>query len=222
MKFGADKIGEMLDSAKPLVPSRLVSFADIPRSANQQQYTSGWADLDRHFRLKRPELITVVGAPNAGKSQWVLALVANLARVHGLRGAIIQFEDDVDRNRDDLIRYASAWKNTSEQGVPITMDPEEWVAKMFVTLSPSEGDEDLTLDWLRDTIFEAAKRHGCQCIVLDPWNELEHMWGRNESETLYTRNALRQIKRWGRQLQVVIIIVVHPSKASGSDKPIND
>jgi twinkle protein len=222
IKHGADTIGDMLDGAKPLVPSRLVSFADIPRSPNQVQYSSGWSDLDQHFRLKCPELITVVGAPNAGKSQWVLALVANLARVHALRGAIIQFEDDVDRNRDDLIRYATAWKNTSAEGVPIEMDPEQWVAKMFVTLSPSEGDEDLTLDWLRDTIFEAVKRHGCQYIVLDPWNELEHMWGRNESETLYTRNALRQIKRWGRQLQVVIIVVVHPSKASGNDKPIDD
>lgn len=216
-KHGPAGVLRLIEGARPMVPDQLVPFSAIPRSSGVS-LSSGWSALDPHFMLCPPEVCVISGPPNHGKSQWTLALVANLARVHGMRVAILQFEDDVDRHRDDLARYARAWRQTTEAGKPITMDPESWIDAHFVTIQPPEDiDEaaDKTLAWLLDRIDEAATRHDCKVVVLDPWNEIEHAWGINETETAYTSRALRQIRALARKYQLLVIIINHPSKSGG-------
>lgn len=221
IKHDEDAVATVLESAKPLVPSRLTRFGDIPATPNPVSYSTGWSDLDYHMRFRAPELAVILGPPGAGKSQFALALVAQLARIHDMKSAIVQFEDDVERNRDDLRRYASAWETANVK--PIVEDPDDWIDRMFVTLSPDEGEEDeRDLAWLKRIVFEAAKRHGCRCVLLDPWNEISHMWDRQETETVYTRRALSTIKRWARALQIIVMIVVHPTKAAGAEKHVDD
>lgn len=223
VKFGADALSDILADAKPIVPNRLVTFDDIPSRADQQRYTSGWAVLDKHLVLVPPELVVVTGPPGSGKSQWTLAWCANLARVHGLKGAILQFEDQPDRNREDLLKYARIW-HRQEKG-RIVDRPEVWLNKMFRTVSPSESDDldnEMDLKWLQAAIEEAATRHDCKWILIDPWNEVEHVWKVNENETTYTNAALRELKRMARRFQIAIIIVTHPSKSGGQHTRIED
>lgn len=214
MKHGREAVQALLTNAKPIVPGQLVPFSAIPRSSGVS-YTTGWAGLDGHLMIAPPEVLVLSGPPNTGKSQLALALGANLARVHGLRGAILQFEDDVDRHRDDLMRYGRAWKDGNG---PTIDDPERWIEDMFLTVPPPEDvdeAEDKTLRWMFDRIHEAATRHGCRWVLIDPWNEIEHAWGISETETGYTGKALRQIRALARRYQLTIIIVTHPSKAGG-------
>ncbi len=214
-KHGRDGLLRLVELARPMVPDQLVPFSAIPRTTNVS-LSSGWGDLDPHLMFALPEVCVWSGAPNTGKSQLALASVANLARVHGLKIAILQFEDDVDRHRDDLGRYARAWQ-TSE-GRSISMPPDEWIDAHFLTVPPPEDTdeaEDKTLAWLLERIHEAATRHDCRVILIDPWNEIEHAWGVNESETAYTGKALRMIRALARKYQLLIMIVTHPSKAGG-------
>ncbi len=216
-RHGREGVLRLIATARPMVPDQLVPFSAIPRSSGVS-LSSGWGALDAHFMLCLPEVCVISGPPNHGKSQWTLALVANLVRVHGMRVAILQFEDDVDRHRDDLARYACAWRQSTDAGKPIAMNPEAWIDANFVTIQPPEDVEeaaDKTLTWLLDRIDEAATRHDCRVILLDPWNEIEHAWGVNETETAYTGRALRQIRALARKYQLLIIIVTHPSKSGG-------
>ena len=88
--------------------------------------------------LVPPQLIVVTGKPNARQDRsGRSALVANLARLHGLKGAILQFEDNPERNRRDLIRYAKAWTGQERSG--IVDEPVAWVDRMFRTISPQRG-----------------------------------------------------------------------------------
>jgi twinkle protein len=220
INHGPDALQMMIANAKPMVPNRLVSFSEIPSRAELPRYSSGWSGLDQHLMIVPPELMVVTGTPGAGKSQWVLALCANLARIHGLKGAILQFEDKPDRNRNDLLRYARSWQGQDKNGVPDD-DPAKWVDRMFKTIAPAEdkdGDIDFNLDWLRATIEEAATRHACKWVLVDPWNEVEHVWRINETETGYTNQALRELKRLTRRFQIALIIVTHPSKNGGMTK----
>lgn len=220
---GPDVLQDMIADAKPIVPNRLVPFSEIPSRADAQRYSSGWAEFDQHFMLVPPQLIIVTGKPNHGKSQWTLALVANLARLWGLKGAILQFEDNPERNRRDLIRYAKAWCNQPRNG--IVEEPAAWVDRMFKTISPNEDmdDEgDFNLDWLKSAIEEAATRHGCRWVLIDPWNEVEHLWGRQDTEATYLNRALRQLKRFGRRFQIAIFIVAHPTKEGGKAAAVED
>jgi twinkle protein len=220
---GADTLQDMIADAKPIVPNRLVPFSEIPSRADAQRYSAGWADFDQHFMVIPPQLIIVTGKPNHGKSQWTLSLVANLARLWGLKGTILQFEDNPERNRRDLLRYAKAWKDQERNG--IHEEPAAWVDRMFRTISPNEDiddDSDFDLAWLKTAIEEAATRHGCKWVVIDPWNEVEHLWGRQDTEATYLNRALRQLKRFTRRYQIALIIVAHPTKEGGKSKTVED
>jgi len=212
---GPDVLMHMIDNAKPMVPNRLVPLMDIPNRGALRRYDSGWEALNDHLILVPPELVVVTGTPNAGKSQWVLSWLMNLARLHRLKGAILQFEDDPDRNQTDVLAYAEAWAKDERANI-YPMGPEEWAEKMFYSISPNEDADDevsFDLNWLKNAIEEAALRHGCKWVLIDPWNEVEHLWKVNENETKYTNDALKQLKRMARRFQIAIIIVTHPSKA---------
>lgn len=228
-KYDADALIDCFAAIEPMVPSRLVPFSAIPVAGYRETYKSGWVGLDDHLRLVPPELVVVTGAPGSGKSQWTLAWVANLAHFYRLKGAILQFEDNVERNRSDLIRYALN-RHRPEQtvfpGNPATDDAAcQWIDNNFITIAPSEDVDtgvDYTLRWLQDAIEEAATRHGCRWVLIDPWNEVEHIWSRNENEAKYTNDALRAMKRLARRYQMAIIVVTHPSKEGGKLKDIEE
>lgn len=216
VEYGAEALKEIVAGARPMVPDRLVRFSEIPSRADAPRYSSGWAGLDPHLMLQPPQLIIVTGKPNHGKTQWVVAFVSNLARVHGLKGAILQFEDNPERNRRDLLRYARSWRGQEVNG--IGEEAEAWVDRMFRTISPSEDlDETKSFDlnWLDAAIEESATRHDCRWVVLDPWNELEHLWGRQDTEATYLNRALKHLKRLARRFQLAIIVVAHPTATGG-------
>lgn len=227
-EYGPDAVSDLIADAKPIVPSRLVPFSEIPSRSDTKRYSTGWSGFDDHFAVVPPQLIVVTGKPNAGKSQWTLSLVANLARLHGMRGAILQFEDDPERNRKDLLRYASAWRrheNGEDTGVVITEEPKAWVDRMFRSISPNEDlneENDYDLNWLRATIEEAVVRHGARWVVIDPWNEIEHLWGRQDTEATYLNRALKQLKRIARRYQIALIVVTHPTKEGANKASVND
>lgn len=223
MQRGADALSDVFAEARPIVPNRLVCFSDIPVET-RRTYSTGWRGLDAHMMLVIPELAIITGIPGAGKSAWALALGGNLAQVHGLRGAILQFEDNPERNRNDLLRYRMGIMGDDEQGGD-RAEAVRWVDQMFRTISPSEtvDDEgDFDLVWLHQAIEEAAKRHGCRWVIIDPWNEVEHLWNKNENEAVYLNRAIRQLKRIMRRFQVAIIIVAHPTKEGGKQQEIQD
>ena len=45
--------------------------------------STGWRSIDAHYRVVPGELTVVTGVPNSGKSEWVDALMCNLAAQHG-------------------------------------------------------------------------------------------------------------------------------------------
>jgi hypothetical protein len=58
-------------------------------------------------------------------------------------------------------------------------------------------------------------RHGAKCVGVDPWNEIEHVWGINGTETSYTNKGLREIRKLARRLQIALFIAPHPTKTGG-------
>ena len=84
--------------------------------------------------LTPPELVVVVGPPQAGKSQWTDCYVANLARVHGIKTAILQFEDSIERVRGDstYTYQLRAFLKAVRDGKPMPTDAVDAIANMRV------------------------------------------------------------------------------------------
>lgn len=224
VRHGPAKLLECVETAKPLVPNRLCSFGDIAESGTGEIYSSGFKGLDEGlgFGMVIPEFAVITGQPGSGKSEFSAILGANLANYHQLPGAILQFEDRSVRVRDTLIRYA-------QTAVPETKGYREsarqWVDRWFRTIEPEQNldlDTDYTLAWLMETIKEARVRHGCRWVIIDPWNEIEHVWDRSQNEAAYTNDALRKLKRIARAHQIILMVVAHPSMTGGRQQEIQD
>ena len=222
VKCGPEALREMIRDAKPMVPDRLVRFSDIPSRADASRYSTGWGGLDPHMMLVAPQFIIVTGKPNHGKSQWTLAVAANTARIHGFKWAILQFEDNPERNRRDLIRYARAWKCQEDSG--IYEDPEVSVDR-YVSHDCSERRPGSRL---RSQVAGRRDRGSRKVstivrgVLVDPWNEIEHLWGKRDPEATFFNRALKHLKRLARRFQIFVVIVAHPTAAGGRVASIDE
>ena len=216
--LGADALTDMIADAKPIVPNRLVPYSDVV-VAPREPHHPGWKGLEPFMKLVRPELCVFTGPPGAGKSQFALNVHMNLAHYHGWKTAILQFEDNPERNRRDLLRYR---RHRLGRDAP-EADVARWVDDMFRVIVPDENVDELQdVGWLEMMLEEAATRHGCKAALIDPWNEIEHLFAKGQTEAQYLNDAVRRMKRISRRHRMLISIVAHPDKASGQDKDIQD
>ena len=225
--LGLDAVVDMLADARPMVPDRLVRFSDIS-IRKREPVSSGWPDLNSNLMIVRPELMILTGPPNHGKTQLAQAIGANLAYCHGWPGSVIQFEDDIERAREGFARYWLGREGRAAPPGPLTAEQYQeaapWLDRMLRTIVPSEelDDEVYDLAWLRRNIDEAATRHGHRWVIIDPWNEIEHVFPKGQTEAQYLNDALRSIKRLGRRYQMLIMLVAHPDKEGGREPKIEN
>jgi len=216
-EYGVDQLVEILGRVKPYIPVDIVDMASVVSTVDRQCWEVGWPNLRDKLKLTTPELMIVTGEPGAGKSQWAYNLMLEMARLYRMNGFVIQFEDHPSRLKKDALAYAAQWSRRSQPDRPNCGDhPEEWLATRLYTVEPpAVGDDtpEMTMDWVKDKIEAAVYQKGCKIVILDPWNEIEHCWDRNKTETQYTNDALRELKGWARRLNICLIIVTHPSKA---------
>jgi len=231
INHGPDALRHAVETAVALVPSKLARYSEIPLSHAPKAHLTGWRVLDPHIKLTFPELVIVTGKPGSGKSRWTLALVCQMARLHSVKATYVSLEDSSGRLQRHAMQYAKAWAGAEvvsahgEIHIPIRRGAEiEWLDEHLFFVIPSVSEDDTRdLEWLKQVIWEAACRHGCRIIVLDPWNELEHLWDkRGATVDEYINAALRDLKRIMRRYGITIIIVAHPDKSAGRNEGIDD
>jgi twinkle protein len=181
---------------------------------------TGWPSLDQHYTVAPGQLSIVTGWPSSGKSEWLDALLINLAR-QGWHFAMF-----------------------SPENQPVRLH----VAKMLEKWSGKPFSAGRTERMLRDEVFEYVDelgRHFCfmevengaispesvlsaaneylgavggkRGLVIDPWNELEHWRPPGLSETEYISKTLSMIRNWARVSGVHVWIVAHPQKLRRDD-----
>lgn len=176
----------------------------------------GWPSVDQHYTVVPGQLSIITGWPGAGKSEWLDAVLLNLAR-QGWRIAIFSPE-----NKPTELHVAKFIEKMS--GKPFGAGPTQ-----RLTLDELREYTDEIRDWFGfvepredmasvDDIISAAEpfyasrednKHG---LVIDPWNELEHWRPQGLSETEYISLTLSKIRNWARKFAVHVWIVAHPQK----------
>lgn len=185
-------------------------------SGYEKGVRTGWDPMDELYSVRAGELTVLTGIPNSGKSNWIDALMVNLARDHGWRFAIFSpenqpLEDHMARMMEKHALRPFNKGPTARMTVDEREASKQWVHDHFSWILP---DDDT--DWTVDSVLEAARalvfRKGIRGLVIDPWNELEHVRPQNMSETEYVSASLKRIRQWGRQNSVHVWIVAHPAK----------
>jgi twinkle protein len=230
MHHGAEVVRAAIEAAEPwplegifdLKPGALHAFLHTGREPTGM--VSGIANLDEIAKIPAGGgwLTIVTGVPSHGKSSLLRTWLTYTAAKHDI--GIVWCSPEDNRPETLALRVASVFlgRPMREAGgyVPkdILQKAEEWIARRISFLWSDNPDVEMTLDWVLARAEEAKRRYPRSLLVLDPWNEFEHQFTRQESETQYTGRWLRKLKAWGRAEGMGIIIAAHPTKLQKDPK----
>jgi twinkle protein len=170
--------------------------------------------VDQCYTVRPGELTIVTGIPSHGKSQFLDALVVNLAKQHEWAIGICSPENlPVARHLAKLIEQYTGrpFREGPRERLPQQelLPALQWLHDHFVFLAP---DEALTIAALLQTSRSLVTRHGIRGLIIDPWNEFEHTRPHGQTETEYICTSLTHIRRFARNHGVHVWLVAHPQK----------
>lgn len=224
LRYGERGVHEVFRRAEWCRVDGVYRMSELPPYPVRSRYSTGMDFLDDHYRIRMGDFAVVTGIPGDGKSTWVNDVLCRTATKHGWRVAVASFEQ---HPQSDHRRALRQWYlDGCAQDQHDRFDPsgeqlsaaDAWIDEHFVFIVPC--DEDLAnLDWTLEKCAAAVIRHGVRIIVIDPWNELDHDRPGDMSLTEYTGKAIKEFKRLARSLDVHVIVVAHPTKLTGGERP---
>ena len=176
------------------------------------------------FRLRGTGILTITGIPGHGKTEFVDAMIVDLARMYNESSLIIGFEQTPEEHLIKLARKmiganitCETWWHEKNEGVFrenygfITdkikhVDTKEVGGKVENILLKSAS-------WVQT---ERSKGNDPKYVVIDPFNMLSvqgKVSGHEKAEEI-----LRQLTHFSHQMGVMIILVAHPFKMKKDEK----
>lgn len=188
------------------------------RLTDSRGASTGWADVDRVYRVVPGELTVVTGVPNSGKSEFIDALMVNLSNAHGWRFALCSMENKVRDHARKLLekRCGSPFFDGAEYGLGrpriapgALREGIRWLDEHF-SLIRCDDEELPSVDWILNLARAAVMRRGIKGLVIDPYNELDHRRPAGMTETEYVSQMLSRVKRFAQMHEVHVWFVAHP------------
>lgn len=208
--------------------AKLLSTLDLTRKLLDLYETglprgdsTGWPSVDRFYSVVPGQLTIVTGWPQSGKSEWLDALMVNLSH-QGWRFCIYSPE-----NRPEELHLAKLAEKVT--GKPFNRGPTERMsrdelidnaAKMaskFQIIGTDDGDPPSMADLLAIADEHFASTKGKRGLIIDPWNELDHLRPPQLSETEYVSRTLSSVRGWARTNNIHVWIMAHPRNVRRDD-----
>ena len=204
-------VQETLKRAQWLALPDIYSMSELPEPPENPAFDTGIVGLREHYRVRRGDFSVVSGIPGAGKTSFVNELVCRMAQLHGWRTVFASFEQRPKPDHRRALRTFHAQKLEKHMCAVERAAADAWIEDHFRFLMPDD-DTETSLDWLLGRMAAAVLRFDAGLVVIDPWNELEHVRPPNMTQTEYTGTAIRSIKRFAKKHRVHVIVVAHPAK----------
>lgn len=178
--------------------------------------STGWASLDHCYKVKKGMVSIVTGIPQSGKSEFLDALLVNLALMHKWKFAIFSPENyPLSLHAIKLAEkyVGKQFKNNLFPALSMTeaqiTDSLVFIGDHFKWIYPE--DEFISLELILQMAFTIQNEYGLDGLIIDPWNEIEH--DRNgKSETDYISECLTKLRRFARKFNIHTWLVAHPQK----------
>lgn len=223
VKHGPEALRQCIENAQPFPLAGVFEVEDLSGRIRQlytqgweKGVSTGWDEVDQLYTVRPGEFTVVTGIPNSGKSNWLDAMLVNLAREYGWTFAMFSpenqpLEDHMARMVEKMIGKPFSDGPTPRMGEQELDFGMKMVGEYFSWILPDD-DADWTIETLLDRAKALVFRRGIRGLVIDPWNELEHQLSNGESETVYIGNVLKHVRQFARRHGVHVWIVAHPAK----------
>lgn len=183
--------------------------------------STGWNTLDMYYNVSPKQLTIVTGIPFSGKSNWMDALMVNMAEKHDWRFAVFSPENQpVSRHIRSLVEkytrmplFPGYEDNLDRDDLELALN---WVYDHFVIMNPNILNR--RIDTVLNEVQAQIKERPVNGFVIDPWNELEHTRPYSLSETEYIGQSLMKMKQFSNKNNLHTWLVAHPTKLRKEEK----
>jgi twinkle protein len=220
MQFGEGELARCLVEAKRMDPPGgfITGISDLPPLPTRTVLKMGMLPYDWRLAFEVGAMSVGTGTPGSGKSTFTTFAAYHVAKHNNVKVGMLSFETHPYRTRDHLCRLecGKPWDDLSDRQqaeVGATLD------RSFRIVHRTFDAGSHNLGWLKDMVYTLAVRDGCKMIIIDPWNELEHLPEPGENMTSYINFALQQIRVWAEQFDTHICLIAHPRKMMTQGKP---
>lgn len=226
--FGPGVLRECIEGATALPIEGVFSVLDLSEKIDrlyeqgwEKGTETGWAEVDRFYTVRPGEFTVITGMPNSGKSNWLDALLVNLAASYGWIFALFSpenqpLEDHMGRMLEKYAGQPFTDGPTPRMSREVLKDSKAWLTTHMHWILPDDDAQ-----WTVETVLDRAKalvlRKGIRGLVIDPWNELEHELPNGITETVYIGQVLKRVRQFARRHSVHVWIVAHPQKIYRED-----
>lgn len=185
---------------------RLYRSGGLPRGAS-----TGWSSVDEFYTVGRGQWTVLTGTPGSGKSEWLDALLVNLAERDDWLFCLYSPENfptvgHLVKLVEKRIRKPFNEGPTARMTEQEYADGAAWVLDRFLWLDTELKSPDELISTALG--YGGGRKLG---VVLDPWNTLEHQRG-GMSETDYVSFILTEVTKMARAANAHVWLVVHPAK----------
>ena len=172
---------------------------------------TGILSLDDLVTWELGRLAVITGIPGHGKSEFVDYVLTRLNVVHGWKVGYFSPENYPIKYHYSKIASKLSGKKF-QQGFIEAAEYEElfgYIENNFHFIYP---EDDMSFDTIITKARHLVRKNGIKILVIDPYNKIEHLRDRNESETEYISRFLDKLIVFAKQLNVLVVLVAHPRK----------
>jgi twinkle protein len=167
--------------------------------------------IDNLVSFEKGRLYIITGIPGCGKSEYLDYWLVRLNLIHNLKFGYFSPENyPLQLHQSKIIsKIVGSEFSQHKMSYSSFIDAVNYMSDNFFWVMPED-------DYSVDSVLEKARylvfRKGISAFVIDPYNKLEHNYGRGESETNYISKFLDKLVTFCHKNNVSIFLVAHPRK----------
>ena len=219
---GQEAVVAAIAGARDLDPpgGLITGFTDLPPRPERMVWRLADPSFDKLMAFRSREISLLTGIPGAGKTTFITWACHRLVRANDIRIGLGLFETDPAEVFDHLF-VLNTGTNRAEDMFEKASEVRKHLDRNYRLFHMTdEGDDPHDMAWLKRMIHKLAARDGCNIIVIDPWNELEHLLERGDNMATYANFALMRLRQWADKYDIHICVVAHPKKIEHGRRPL--
>ena len=221
LMHGASAVKAAIDKAQPYPVDGLYraneyygNVLDLFNGNYTKPIEVGYPNLDEIYKVLKGTFHVVTGIPNHGKSSFLDQMLIKISENHNWRYCLYSPEHSTAMHLRRLAQMRL--RKAFDEGFVNRMTKEElqdglkWIDERFYFIETKDTIPDI--DHILDIAKGSVLKHGCDALIIDPYNEVSAKRNGNAREDEHIRDFISKCKRFARVHDVVVWIVAHPTK----------
>ena len=221
LEHGAAFLRDLITKARPYpvdglytVRSYYDEVIDLYHGNYDRPIEIGYESLDPIYKIMKGTFHVWTGIPNHGKSTFLDQCLIQVAKQHGWKFAMFSPEHSTKMHIRRLLQMVVA--KPFDKGLHNRMTEQEaiqgmsWINEHFYFIETREHIP--TVDKILGITQDTIQKHGCNGLVIDPYNEIDASRRGTQREDEHIRDFISKCKRFSKNHDITTFVVAHPTK----------